>query len=143
MMDRSSKHALCLMALLATPIALADRVFKCVDGDGDAVYQGTLCTSPLQEATIDRRFSNVGSFANDKQTLIDEIHASRETETARQLERQQEQISRYVASSKRRARRCDTLKDELKRLYQKRRYQQVDRDAQDELVRQMREACAP
>ena len=133
---------LILFASLA-PTASAEMIFKCVDEQGRYTYQATDCRHSDSRASIDTRYTNTGSLGIENAEAIEQIHAERKERERGAITKRERAIQRLVAENKRSEARCRALKEQLRVIYQKRRYQRVDRDEQDHLTRQMREACSP
>lgn len=136
---------LCLFVILSAllPVATtAEMIFKCVDESGLASYQSTDCAEFHEARDIDLRYSNVGQLGVDDEEQIARIHAERRQRAAESVAARERAIQQTLARHEAAAQRCEELKSALQALYQKRRFKHVDRDEQDQLSRQMRDACA-
>ncbi|MDZ7686306.1 MAG: DUF4124 domain-containing protein [Gammaproteobacteria bacterium] len=131
-------------ALTAAMSGHAD-IFKCVDESGHPTYQGTDCDAGEHARQIDRRFSNVGrlGLAAEEQARIDKLHRERRARAAEAIAERNSAIDHALKQQAREEAKCARLKEAVQALYVRRRYERIDRDARDQLVRQMRDACAP
>lgn len=140
----TAQASLACLVLMVTTSSHAD-IFKCVDPSGHSTYQGTDCDVGERAQQIDRRFSNPGSLGlpAEEQARIDKLHRERRERAAAAVAARNAAIDRTLKRRARRQAECTRLQEAVQALYLKRRYERIDRDARDQLVRQMRDACAP
>jgi len=143
-----NRFSVIVIMALATALAsdgIPAEVFKCVDEARRPSYQGTSCPAGQSASQIDRRYSNVGSLGLDAEAReqVEAIHRARKERATTAAAKRNAAIRRTLERQAREDAECRRLKDDVQALYLERRYRRIDRDARDQLVRRMREVCAP
>ncbi|MEX0943396.1 MAG: DUF4124 domain-containing protein [Pseudomonadales bacterium] len=120
-------------------------VFKCIDESGQTSYQDTSCAGFESAQPIDRRYSNAIPlrFKEEDARIISQLADETRKLRAKRIDRRNIHIRELSNRLKEKEDQCARLKRRYNEMHvMQRRYGRSDPDAENDLVRHMREACS-